>query len=657
MKAFATAGFALALLAAASVLPGTASAAELHVGTVVASSTADLGTSDNPYPTIAGAFAAAADGDTIFINGTATTTPLVINKAVSIKGINSGRIEASGSDKIFTITKAGVTISDLQIAKLDKTSVSGLIGIQASSTVISNNQFTGQYAMGDGEVVRGLEISTVDGFTVTGNTFTALRQPAYINDNATGTVSSNSVSGTRGWVVVANSNVTFTGNTFSGNVVDIAFIPGTPNNYTDINAISAANNGAVIENQATLPASLSKVFVDAAAAPGGNGLQSSPYKTITEALNRVTATGTISVAAGSYTENVTVNKAVTIEGPNAGVAGTGTRVAEAVITGSVSIYSGDVSFKGFTVTNPSWNGVSVKGIYVYGDGPEVVTNVNISNNVVTAVNNSNTKGAYGIMVQGVVSGITVDGNKIDSIVSAGWARGIEVTPTAGSTVVPQNVTITNNSIMGVSSATGDEYDFSSDWASGNGAIADASQITFKRNSMNGFKIKNLDTNNALNATENWWGSAAPDFATTTATGTVSTKPWYIDAGLTTLYTDPTVAPVAPTPGEPTSARGGGSSSGFSAPIVSVPSAPSTGGTGQVLGIETYNFAQNLRYGMRNNDVLELQKRLAAEGIFKVTPTGYFGPITLLSVKIYQASHQIKPVSGFVGPLTRAELNK
>ncbi len=143
------------------------------------------------------------------------------------------------------------------------------------------------------------------------------------------------------------------------------------------------------------------------------------------------------------------------------MSGTGSRGAEAVITGAVFINASSTSFKGFTVTNPSYSGATVKGVHVYADSA-ILTSITVSNNIITSIHNGNTKGAYGIMVQGVVDGVTVDGNKIESIVSSGWARGIEVTPTGGSTTVPQHVTITNNSIMGVSSATGDKYDFSCD---------------------------------------------------------------------------------------------------------------------------------------------------------------------------------------------------
>ena len=112
------------------------------------------------------------------------------------------------------------------------------------------------------------------------------------------------------------------------------------------------------------------------------------------------------------------------------------------------------------------------------------------------------------------------------------------------------------------------------------------------------------------------------------------------------------------------ATGGGSVGGGSTPVVvpsvktiTVATSTATSTQGLVLGITTFKFNKDLRLKMNNNDVLELQKRLAAEGFFTVDPTGYFGQVTLKAVKQYQTAHNIKPVSGFVGILTRAELNK
>lgn len=81
------------------------------------------------------------------------------------------------------------------------------------------------------------------------------------------------------------------------------------------------------------------------------------------------------------------------------------------------------------------------------------------------------------------------------------------------------------------------------------------------------------------------------------------------------------------------------------------------GEGAVLGASTYHFAANLTIGSTGEDVNQLQTILIAAGYLTIaTPTGYFGPLTEAAVKLWQAAHNV-PATGFVGPLTIAELNK
>jgi hypothetical protein len=125
-------------------------------------------------------------------------------------------------------------------------------------------------------------------------------------------------------------------------------------------------------------------------------------------------------------------------------------------------------------------------------------------------------------------------------------------------------------------------------------------------------------------------------------------------GVATTYDFETDAPTT----SPTQSSGGGSgghrSSSSSSSSSASGSTDSSGG--QVLGAATFNFTINLGLGARGNDVIELQKVLIAGGYLHiVSPTGWFGPLTLQAVKEYQLSHGII-TTGFVGPLTRAQLN-
>ena len=68
------------------------------------------------------------------------------------------------------------------------------------------------------------------------------------------------------------------------------------------------------------------------------------------------------------------------------------------------------------------------------------------------------------------------------------------------------------------------------------------------------------------------------------------------------------------------------------------------------------FNKNLYFGMRNDGVWHLQKRVIAEGLANYEATGYFGKLTLASAKNYQIKHGITPAWGYVGKKTRAVLN-
>ncbi|MCL4392507.1 peptidoglycan-binding protein, partial [Patescibacteria group bacterium] len=111
--------------------------------------------------------------------------------------------------------------------------------------------------------------------------------------------------------------------------------------------------------------------------------------------------------------------------------------------------------------------------------------------------------------------------------------------------------------------------------------------------------------------------------------------------------------------------GGGGGGGYVAPLpaatapvttvtqpATTPAAPAVG---QVLGAQAFRFTEDLSEGMQNDNVTELQNRLTSEGVYSGPVTGYFGSLTLAGVKEYQAKHSL-PTTGFVGPMTRAELN-
>jgi hypothetical protein len=75
-------------------------------------------------------------------------------------------------------------------------------------------------------------------------------------------------------------------------------------------------------------------------------------------------------------------------------------------------------------------------------------------------------------------------------------------------------------------------------------------------------------------------------------------------------------------------------------------------------IENYIFNNDLSYGMKNDEVMLLQKKLQRLGFFPTGQecTGYFGGITRQAVKEFQIKYGIEPTEGYFGIKTRSVLN-
>ena len=65
----------------------------------------------------------------------------------------------------------------------------------------------------------------------------------------------------------------------------------------------------------------------------------------------------------------------------------------------------------------------------------------------------------------------------------------------------------------------------------------------------------------------------------------------------------------------------------------------------------YKFTKTMKYGDKNNEVKELQKRLQV-----IPQSGWFGPLTKRAVQAYQRSKLLVP-DGICGKFTMRELNK
>jgi len=165
------------------------------------------------------------------------------------------------------------------------------------------------------------------------------------------------------------------------------------------------------------------------------------HTTIQAAVNAAASGDTINVCAGTYTENVSIGKALTILGPNNATApgATATRLTEAVISGAVSIASGvnGATLKGFkiTATDTSYSvGVNIEsnsrnvtisyndisgfnqGILSQGNSANFGSDMNISYNYLHDLRSDASYGSYGIHLRNVKE-LTVSNNIITDTVA------------------------------------------------------------------------------------------------------------------------------------------------------------------------------------------------------------------------------------------------
>lgn len=267
-------------------------------------------TTSATYNDLATAISNAVPNDTLKLTSNitfTTTTTISITKKITLDG-DGHTISVSGSTYSFILSGSGASgaiIKNLYITKTDNLDAN-IIEIIANNITLDNVVLHGQYFIGSSEITRGLEVGSNTNLTIENCTFSNLRQPAYINDNATGQINNCQVTGTRGWVIVSNTNFSFSGNTWNGNSTDIVFIQGsnTINNYpcSTIVSIQATNNNARVLN-----------FLPSASGNVHNVNQNTYFCQIQPAIDAANPGDVISLATGTYDEQVVVNKTLTIK--------------------------------------------------------------------------------------------------------------------------------------------------------------------------------------------------------------------------------------------------------------------------------------------------------------------------------------------------------
>jgi len=559
------------------------------------------------------AISGATDGDTIFVTGTCVLdTNITVSKDVTLDGGNlTAKIQVSGTGYRITMTTPGASLQGFEIEKTDKTGGQDIIWINASNITVQNNKVHGQFVIGDGEVSRAIVISGGNsGLLITGNEFYSLRQPAYISGVTTGTISNNYTHGTKGWVL-EGGNLTFTGNTWGSvangnpNVFDIAILTQVgPVYYSDVPAMSAANNNAFIEDQRYSPALLTPVYVDASVPTCTDcGTARMPYDTIQEGVDRVIPGGTVYVAGGNYTEQVTVNgkngitivgageTSTTIISPAMLTALTGDRKAVFGIKGSENVTVKNLTIDGAGKGNSNYR---FYGLFYYNSGG-LIDHVTVKD-----IRNTPLDGAQsGVAIYGYVDdatartittqystaigyqkgGFTFNGAGLTAMVDHNTAtgagqipnismNGIQIGFGANATVIynttsgnyytgdpaaglasgillyqPGNVTVQNNTVttsnLGIALVDGGTVSIKGNVITDNQYSLDLTNnaATVENNQITGSIASALWSDKVVDASPNWWGSAAGPLAGFIE-GPATYIPWCGEAACTTLVYPP-----------------------------------------------------------------------------------------------------------------------
>jgi len=289
----------------------------------------------------------------------------------------------------------------------------------------------------------------------------------------------------------------------------------------------------------------------------GTGIGTDAFKTIQYAINDsgVVVGNTINVAAGTYYEHIKIDKALTVKSTGGAM---GTIIDSNGFRYIVTIEHSDVTFEGFTVTDPTYAGGSDATGILIQTTDEDISNVQILDNIITQVRSETGSvsmfGSVGVNVGSAkwkgntLSNIVVSGNTITDIKNPGdfsgssasdHTCGINVWDGASNVVISYNTIsdIKYNGIIleGASSVQISENDITGcesgvrikprEWDISNIQISDNDitgckygiSVVPEANTLSGLTINynNLFSNTGygvlnimdseIDATKNWWG--------------------------------------------------------------------------------------------------------------------------------------------------------
>jgi len=437
------------------------------------------------HTTIQGAINAASSGDTINVSAGTYVENVNVNKAVAIIGAGAAAtsiVATTGNSNPLTFSTNGATLSGftithaytpIEISTWTFNNNGVIFNMGTSGNTLSNNSIT---------LNRNAIYLHTASAKIFNNIITNNRSGINLTNNVSGTEITNntiSLNWTLGVVFYATaatdfSSVLVTGNTFNQNwyseilIKDASTSSGTlnlfsntftdtPVSYTTANAsISSLSEPAfLVQNPlspvapATMPTqdiptlriynsgSVILNYPNKSLKVGTN----KPYATIQSAINDASSGDKIVVDAGTYIENVNVDKAVTIIG--AGAAATSI-VATTGNSDPLTFSTNGATVSGFTITHAytvselstgNWtlssnNGISNTGV-LFNPG---TTGNTLSNNTITL----NRNGIAIVGAEAKIQGNTITNNR----------TGINVSSKIDGTEISNNA-ISNNWTLGI----------------------------------------------------------------------------------------------------------------------------------------------------------------------------------------------------------------
>jgi hypothetical protein len=356
----------------------------------------DFASDDEPaleFTTIQAALAAASGGDRIEVRDGTYTGDLTIDKDVTLLGANQGVAAdgARGAESVIAgnidVTADGASIDGFQIEGVFNGGGTTFLDVDASEVTFENNVVsidsptdsggTGANFTGENNQItqnsftwetiladRGDNFLFIgegsDGTTVDQNTINAGRFGANFATGETITMAGNTID------FVAANNPFGSGGTFPGDYIFTGGSDPFGGNLAGVTTTSAGATGTEGQLAYEVTGNNNEWYflgeqdaVDFALANAADrsvtDLSTGDFivadgMSIQAAVDDASAGDTIIVGAGTFTEDLTINKDVTLLGANQGVAADdGGRGAESVIAGNVDVTADGASINGFQI--------------------------------------------------------------------------------------------------------------------------------------------------------------------------------------------------------------------------------------------------------------------------------------------------------------------